>query len=288
MLLLKRASWRRVIVGKRTLFVPKGTPLITVETNPETKITQIRLNRHDGKNSFSKQMISEFTSTLEGLKRSVHERRTNVVILSSSVPKVFCAGADLKERASMPEGQVAGFVDSLRQAFGLLEELSVPTIAAIEGVALGGGLELALCCDLRIAGKDALLGLPETALAILPGAGGTQRLPRLIGACKAKELIFLAKRLSAEEAYKYGVVNETVAAGQALQRALELAHVMAGHGPLALRLAKQAVDQGMQAPTLQQGLLVEKDCYAKVVPTADRREGLKAFVEKRKPVYLGQ
>ena len=263
-------------------------PLLITETDPSTKITQMKLNRHDGKNSFSKQMIFEFSSALEWLKRSVQEGRTNVVIVSSNVPKVFCAGADLKERASMPEGQVAGFVDSLRQAFGLLEDLSVPTIAAIEGVALGGGLELALCCDLRIAGKDALLGLPETALAILPGAGGTQRLPRLIGACKAKELIFLAKRLSAEEAYKYGVVNETVAAGQALQRALELAQVMAGHGPLALRLAKHAVDQGIQAPTLQQGLLVEKDCYAKVVPTADRREGLKAFIEKRKPVYLGE
>ena len=281
---LRRAATAR---GPHPLSRAGLSSLIAVETDSvNSKIAHVRLSRHEGKNAFSRQMVGEFVAMVAGLKLSVAEKRTNVIVLSSSVPKVFCAGADLKERAGMPEDQVAGFVDSLREAFGQLEELGVPTIAAIEGVALGGGLELALCCDLRVVGKDAVLGLPETALAIIPGAGGTQRLPRLIGACKAKELIFLAKRLSADEAAKYGVVNEVVAAGQAVPRALELAHIMAAHGPLALRLAKRAVDAGLQAPTLAQGLAIEKSCYAQVVPTADRREGLRAFVEKRKPIYL--
>jgi methylglutaconyl-CoA hydratase len=263
-------------------------PFVLVETDTTTKITHIKLNRHNGKNSFSRQMVADFCSTLGEVQRSAMAKECNVVIVSSTVPKVFCAGADLKERSSMPDEQVPAFVDTLRNAFGLLEELPVPTIAAIEGAALGGGLELALCCDFRIASKAALLGLPETALAILPGAGGTQRLPRLIGPCRAKEIIFLAMRLSADEAYKYGVVNETVDAGQALPRAVELANVMAAHGPLALRLAKRAIDQGLQLPTLKDGLMVEKECYAQIVPTADRREGLRAFVEKRKPVYRGE
>jgi methylglutaconyl-CoA hydratase len=155
---------------------------------------------------------------------------------------------------------------------------------------LGGGLELALCCDLRIAGRNAILGLPETALAIIPGAGGTQRLPRLIGPSKAKELVYLARRLSADEAFMYGIINERVDAGKAVERAQEMANIMAGHGPIALRMAKKAIDAGwlLRDEDMVKALAVERDCYARVVPTADRREGLKAFAEKRKPMYRGE
>jgi methylglutaconyl-CoA hydratase len=235
-------------------------------------------------------MLSEFVRGVESVQRAAEVKAVNVLIVSSSVPNVFSAGADLKERQGMAESEVAGFVDSLRQAFTLLENLSVPTIAAIEGAALGGGLELALCCDLRIAGRNAILGLPETALAIIPGAGGTQRLPRLIGPSKAKELVYLARRLSADEALMYGIINERVDAGKAVERAQDMANIMAGHGPIALRMAKKAIDAGwlLRDEDMVKALEVERDCYACVVSTADRREGLKAFVEKRKALYRGE
>jgi methylglutaconyl-CoA hydratase len=163
----------------------------------------------------------------------------------------------------------------------------MPVIAAIEGAALGGGLELALACDLRISGADARLGLPETSLAIIPGAGGTQRLPRIIGRSRAKELVFTARRLTSQEALAFGVVDRAVAAGQALPAALDLAREILPNGPVALRAAKEAIDAGLDRDRAG-GLSVEEACYARVLPTEDRLEGLAAFREKRKPVYRGR
>lgn len=165
-------------------------------------------------------------------------------------------------------------------------ELPFPTIASIEGVALGGGLELALACDIRIAGENALLGLPETALAIIPGAGGTQRLPRLVGLAKAKELIFTSARLNAKEALSIGLVNHCVPSGEAFAKALEIAAKIAVNGPIALRMAKKAIDQGIEEG-MENALLEEGRCYGQLVHSNDRKEGLNAFVEKRKPVYKG-
>lgn len=143
-----------------------------------------------------------------------------------------------------------GFVESLRSSFSKLAGLPFPTIAAIEGVALGGGLELALACDIRIAGSGALLGLPETALAIIPGAGGTQRLPRVVGIMKAKELIFTAARLSSSEALQIGLVNRAVDAGSAYATAIDMAKKMAENGPIAMQMAKRAIDLGSQVMLL--------------------------------------
>ena len=158
----------------------------------ENGIRHIILNRDEGKNSLSKAMLAELNETVAKVSS---DKSARVVIISSNVSKVFCAGADLKERATMPENQIAGFVAQLRDSFQAVANIPVPVIAAIDGAALGGGLELALACDLRVASETSTLGLPETALAIIPGAGGTQRLPRLLGLGKAKELVFLAKRL---------------------------------------------------------------------------------------------
>lgn len=209
------------------------------------------------------------------------------VVLKSDVEKVFCAGADLKERATMTQQEVSQFVSGLRSAFSGMENLPMPTIAAIEGAALGGGLELALACDFRIGGGSAVLGLPETSLAIIPGAGGTQRLPRLIGSAKAKELIFTARRLSADQAKDYGVVEYSVDAGSAYSKALELAKEITPNGPVALRMAKEAVSRGMQTDVAT-GMEIEKNCYAQIIPTKDRLEGIQAFKEKRKPSYTGE
>lgn len=256
---------------------------IVLLERPAPGIAHIILNRHEGKNSLCRALVTELNTAV----RTVHDDSSVMVcLISSSVPKIYCAGADLKERATMTEADVGVFVDSLRASCMGVEQLPCVTIAAIEGAALGGGLELALACDLRIASESCLLGLPEVGLAIIPGAGGTQRLPRLIGIPKAKELIFTARKLKSPEAFAMGLVTESVSAGKAVDRAMELATQMTAHGPLGLRMAKRAVDQGMQG-SLQDGYAVEKACYGVVLPTADRLEGLKAFAEKRKPVYKG-
>jgi methylglutaconyl-CoA hydratase len=210
-----------------------------------------------------------------------------VVLVHSLVPGVFCAGADLKERTKLTEAETAAYVQEIGRAFTELEDLPMPVIAVIEGAAMGGGLELALAADLRVAGAKAQLGMVETALAIIPGAGGTQRLPRLIGVSRAKELIFTARRISAEEAGRLGLVDRVVTAGEALDAALALAREILPNGPLALRLAKQAVNGGI-ALNLSSGLALEQACYAQVIPTKDRQEGLAAFREKRPPRFRGE
>ncbi|KAL3918943.1 MAG: hypothetical protein SGILL_004004 [Bacillariaceae sp.] len=164
----------------------------------------------------------------------------------------------------------------------------MPVIAAVEGVAVGGGLELALAADLRVAGAAATLGLPETSLAIIPGAGGTQRLPRLIGVARAKELIWTGRKLSGEEALQYGLVEEVVPAGEATNRAMALALHIAQNGPIAIRASKQAIDRGLECNNMMDALEIERQCYAKVLPTQDRLEGLAAFKEGRKPQYTGR
>ena len=246
-------------------------------------VTHLVLDRPEGKNSLSKKMIEEFNASVADLHK---DAKTNVVVISSAVPRVFCAGADLKERKAMPESEIGNFVKGLRSAFTAVENLPMPVIAAIEGAALGGGLELALACDLRVCSESSLLGLPETSLAIIPGAGGTQRLPRVLGLTKAKELVYMAKRLNGKESEEIGLVTECVPDGQALQRAAEIAAKINKGGPIALRMAKAAINEGMQG-SLKEGLEVEGKCYGTVIPTQDRIEGLKAFAEKRKPEYVG-
>lgn len=201
---------------------------------------------------------------------------------------MFCAGADLKERKTMNETEVKEFVRKLRATFTMLEEMPCPTISVIDGPALGGGCELSLCTDFRIATKDAILGLPETGLAIIPGAGGTQRLPRLIGVSLAKELIFTGERLSAERAKDIGLVNHVCNDfDEATLKAIEIAKLIGEKGPIAIRAAKRAISKGIEVD-LKQGLEIEDECYKMIIDTEDRMEGLKAFAEKRKPNYKGK
>jgi methylglutaconyl-CoA hydratase len=247
-------------------------------------IVLLGLDRPGAKNALGRQLLMDFRAALATLGADPSVR---VVVVHSLVPGVFCAGADLKERAGMAPDEAATFVQGIRTAFTELEALSMPVIAALEGAAFGGGLELALAADLRIAGAEAKLGLVETALAIIPGGGGTQRLPRLIGVSRAKELIFTARRLGAAEAGRLGLVDHVVPAGQALAAAVTLAREILPNGPIALRLAKQAVSQGVELE-LAEGLALEQACYAQVIPTKDRLEGLAAFREKRKPQYRGE
>ncbi|XP_057873339.2 probable enoyl-CoA hydratase 2, mitochondrial isoform X2 [Cryptomeria japonica] len=192
----------------------------------------------------------------------------------------------IMERRKMSAPEVKIFVNSLRSTFSLLEALSVPTIAVIEGVALGGGLELALSCDLRVCGDAAIFGMPETGLAIIPGAGGTQRLPRLIGKSQAKELIYTGRKVDGKQALAMGLVDHCVTAGDAYSKALEIARDINQKGPLAIKMAKVAIDRGSEVDTCS-GMFIEETCYAEVLNSKDRLEGLAAFAEKRKPNYSG-
>jgi len=229
--------------------------------------------------------------TLTTLRRLIGEialdAEIRVVIVTGAGEKAFCSGADLKERSTMPQSQVQEYIRTIRDTFSELEKLPKPVIAAINGLALGGGTELALACDIRVMSDTAQMGLTEASLGIIPGAGGTQRLPRLVGKGIAKELIFTARRVHPEEALSIGLVNRVVPLDQLMETSLSMAHSIAANAPLALAQAKYAIDCGMEID-LASGLMVESNAYQLLVPTKDRLEGLQAFKEKRKPVYRGE
>jgi enoyl-CoA hydratase/carnithine racemase len=231
-------------------------------------------------------MLTQLKESLSELEESQNNSRC--LVLTSASSKVFSAGADLKERKTMTINQAEEFVTDLRSTMDRVSRLQIPVLAAIEGVAVGGGLELALAADLRIASGSAKLGLPETTLAIVPGAGGTQRLPRAIGVARAKEMIWTGRIIDGATAAEYGLVQHVVPPGETLQKAMELAWTIARNsGPVAIRAAKFAIDEGMMAPNMWQALEIEREAYGRVLHTRDRLEGLRAFQEGRKPVYRG-
>ncbi|CAO3596052.1 unnamed protein product [Absidia cylindrospora] len=246
-------------------------------------ISVLKLNRPAARNALSVKLVQEIREALSEIRFSSDSR---VLIVESLVDGVFCAGADLKERVNMTPTQVSEFLYNLRQAFRDLETLPIPTIAAIDGTAVGGGMEMALACDMRVAGPRAKMGLVETRLAILPGAGGTQRLSRLIGTSKAKELIFTASILDSKEAKEYGIVNYAKDGQSGFDQAVGLGQKILPNGPIGVKLAKLAVDRGAHLD-MDSGLEVEQSYYGQVIHTKDRLEGLLAFKEKRKPVYKG-
>ncbi|XP_076959367.1 putative enoyl-CoA hydratase 2, mitochondrial [Bidens hawaiensis] len=269
----------------RTLLLQSDSESVKVHrhSDADSGIIQINMDRPEAKNALGKDMLRGLLNSFEAIST---DPAANVLMICSSVSRVFCAGADLKERLTMNVSEVRATVNSLRSTFTFLEALQIPTIAVIEGAALGGGLEMALSCDLRICGEDAKLALPETGLAIMPGAGGTQRLPRLVGKSKAKELIFTGRKISASEALSIGLVNYCVPAGEAYSKALEVARDINQKGPVAIRMAKRAINEGVEVD-MASALGVEEDCYEQTLHTNDRLEGLAAFAEKRKPVYQG-
>jgi methylglutaconyl-CoA hydratase len=234
-------------------------------------------------NALGRQIVEELIQTWATLASDGEARC--VVVRSGG--KHFCGGADLKERRTMTDDEVLAFVPRLKAAAGDVAALPVPTIAAVRGAAAGGGCELALACDLRVLADDASMGLRETALAILPGAGGTQRLPRLIGPARAKRWIFTAAMHSASDALADGVADRVVPADRLDEEAGALAREIAANGPVAVRLAKRAIDQGAHLP-IDEALALEWECYGGVVETEDRVEALRAFAEKRPPRFKGR
>jgi len=251
-----------------------------------TGVSGLMLNRPQAKNAISVRLLDEFTKCLDEAR---FDSSLRVLILASFTPGSFCAGADIVERRTMSELQVSKFLLNLRSALHKLETLPVPTIAAIDGPALGGGLELSLACDLRVAARNvSKIGLPETKLGIIPGAGGTQRATRLLGLSKAKDLIFTGRMLTAEQACEWGLVDYVSEQGQtAIDRSLELAGKISENAPLALRSAKQAISRAIEVP-LESGLDFERAAYEPLLKSKDRLEALQAFKEKRAPVFKGE
>lgn len=247
-------------------------------------VATVTLDRPEVMNALSYPTLQRLRAIVSDL---ADDRGVRVVLFTGAGGKAFCAGADLKERTGFSEEQTRAFVALIGDTFDDVAALPQPTIAVLNGVAYGGGLELALACDLRVAAAGCRMGLTETSLAIIPGAGGTQRLPRVVGMARAKELILAARRIDADEALAIGLLNRVAAPGALLETAHEMARAIAANGPLAVRAAKEAVDLSFGDP--REGLARERELYLqRVLPSQDRLEALAAFREKRPPRYRGE
>jgi enoyl-CoA hydratase/carnithine racemase len=263
--------WREILLEKIKLTIENHIAIVTI-------------NRPDQLNCFDLDALTKLEEVVEGIKL---DKDVRVVIVTGAGEKSFSAGADLKERRTLSEKEVRRNVSMIRNVFTKIEELPQPTIAAINGYALGGGLELALACDFRIAVNEATVALTEVSWGIIPGAGGTQRLSRLIGISKAKELIFTARKINANQAYELGIVNKVVEREQLLAAAVELAEEIIKNAPLAVIQAKYAINYGSNVD-LNTGLAIESKAYEVIIPTKDRVEALEAFKEKRPPNFRGE
>lgn len=256
-------------------------------TGEYTGIVTVGFNRPQRKNALGVDLVNSFHHVLDQLAINNASR---AVVLHSLVPKVFCAGADLKERIEMSSNEVYQFGLKLRNMAYKIINLPIPVIAAIDGVAMGGGLEIALASDIRVAADTAKMGLVETSLAIMPGAGGTQTLPRLINPSLAKELIYTAAVFNGKEAKEYGIVNHVVEQNEnndaAFEKSLAVAEKILPNGPIGVKMAKKAINKGLEVD-LATGLSIEEACYCQLLPTKDRVEALVAFKEKRRPNYIG-
>ena len=236
----------------------------------------INLNRNSV-NSLNITYIKELDKVINDISNSQNVK----IVVFRSLQKHFCAGADLKERKNMNEQETLEFIEKINQTFNKIEDLKIPTIASIHGAALGGGLELALCCDFRVASESSLLGLTETSLGIIPGAGGIFRLLNLIGLSKSKYWIFSAQKFSPEKAYEDGVVDFLSKNDELLGVTLELAQEVLENSPNAIKVSKEMISQIKKNRT--KDLRVQFESYKKVFTSKDKKEALKAFIEKRKP-----
>jgi methylglutaconyl-CoA hydratase len=236
------------------------------------------------RNSITVALLAELEAQLA---RAAGDRALRCVIVTGAGEKAFCAGADLKERARMSPEEVHRFHGALRRSLRGIEAAPQPFVAALNGAALGGGLELALACDLRVASEAAQMGLPEVSLGIIPGGGGTQRLARIVGVGRAKDLVLTARRVGAAEALALGLVARTAPPGRLLEEAMATAEQIARNAPISLRQAKRAIDGGFHLP-LEEALELENRMYQDCLGTRDREEALRAFAEKRPPVFEGE
>jgi enoyl-CoA hydratase len=262
----------------------RGDKTVTYKTLLYEKadgIAKVTLNRPESLNALNSTVYNELYDVFEAIENDAEVR---VVILTGSGEKAFAAGSDVAEMANMDPIAAQKFMATIRKASDRVYNLTKPVIAAISGYALGGGCELAMCCDLRIASERARFGQPEINLGLIPGACGTQRLPRLIGVAKAKEMIYLGDMIKADEALRLGLVNKVVPPESLMDEAMEWAKKLAGKSSPVLAMAKMAIQTGIDTD-INSGLNIEARCDALCFATEDQKEGMKAFLEKRKAEF---
>lgn len=261
-----------------------GEKMSNVLLKTKERIAYVTINRPEVLNCFNYSTLLELERVIEDLSMN-HD--IWAVVITGSGEKAFSAGADLKERRQLGNKEVIRNVKKISSVFEQVANLPQPTIALINGYALGGGLELALACDFRIAVSYATMGLTETSMGIIPGAGGTQRLPRLIGQAKAMEFILTAKQIYANEALEYGLVHQVVEQEELFESCELFVKSIVRMPQIAIRQAKFAIQQGMDTD-LKTGIKIEESAYHLTIPTKDRVEALTAFYEKRSPKFIGE
>jgi enoyl-CoA hydratase/carnithine racemase len=255
-----------------------------VSLHVEDRIAVVTLNRPDALNAISGDMADELS---EAFWRLRHDREVWAVVIAAAGEKAFCVGADLKERAKFTLYDFYKNRDQIRGLFSSLRKIPQPTIASVFGFALGGGFELALSCDLIVAADDAVFGLPETRVGLIPAGGGTQLLTRKVGVARAKELIFRGRRFDAKEAKELGLVAELCARGDLESWTMQIAADICKSSPVAVRQAKEAIDSALGLP-LEDGLEREQDAWRRTMNSLDREEGIAAFAEKRDPEWRNE
>ena len=250
----------------------------------EEGIGTVTINRPESLNALNGEVFTELYKLFQEIE---DDQDVRVVILTGSGEKAFIAGADIAEMQAQSSVEIRSFIDKGRRASDRIYTLSKPVIAAINGFALGGGCELAMCCDLRVASENAKFGQPEINLGTIPGGGGTQRLSRLIGMTRAKELIYTGNTIDANTAFTMGLVNKVVPPENLMAEAKELARKLLSKSSIALALAKKAITSGANM-NLPSGLDLEAECFALSFATEDQKEGMSAFLQKRKPEFKGK
>jgi enoyl-CoA hydratase len=252
---------------------------------PVESVLQITLNRPQFANAMNTQMGLDLLEVFTDLIANPDACRC--VVLTGAGDRAFCAGGDLKERNGMTDEQWQAQHLIFERMIRAIIDCPVPVIAAVNGAAFAGGCEIALGCDFMYAARTARFALTEVTLGIMPGAGGTQNLPRAVGERRAKEIILTGRPFSAEDAYAWGMVNRLCEPGALLREALATASVVAANAPISVRQAKRSIHHGLQM-SLADGMLFEIEAYNRMVPTEDRREGIRSFNDKRKPIFTGR
>lgn len=248
------------------------------------EIAVLQLYRENQYNALNYETVTQLYDHIQEIKASQFFK---TVIITGAGEKAFSAGADLKERINMDENEVIEYLTKIRETYKEIERLPQPVIAAINGLCIGGGLEMSLACDMRISSSHSIFSLPEVKIGIIPGVGGTQRLLRAVGNMYAKELILTGKKITAEKAQSIGLINEVVADKPILERAIEIAKEINENAPLSIQEAKAVINYGSNV-TLDEGLEYEIEAYNRVLNTEDRNEALLAFKEKRKAIFKGK
>jgi enoyl-CoA hydratase len=255
-----------------------------IAVKKDDTIATLTVNRPKALNALNQATLAEIAAALEEIREDAN---ISGLIVTGGGDRAFVAGADITEIAAISAVGAADFTRRGQAVFDLLENLGKPSVAAVNGFAFGGGCELAMACTLRIATNSALFGQPEVKLGVTPGFGGTQRLPRLVGKGRALQMILTAEPISAQEAYRIGLVNEIVVAEKLLERATEILRKISANAPLAVRFSIEAVNRGLQAGQAQ-GLVIESALFAVCASSEDKREGTTAFIDKRQAKFIGR